>query len=168
MTTLPQQVRYIQRPKTSGTINQSHLMVNEERDEEMTRSTLAAFRAKEEEIERRKIEVKEKVKAQLGRVEVETKRLAEIRQELEALHDPTRKEIVVIRKRVDSINRDLKPLGLNCQKKEKEYRDALEAFNEKNREKGQLIAKLVELVSESEKLRLKKLEELSKNIDSLS
>lgn len=52
----------------------------EDRDEEMTRSALAAFRAKEEEIERRKTEVRHKVEAQLGRVEEQTKRLAQIRQ----------------------------------------------------------------------------------------
>ncbi|KAH6836694.1 RAB6-interacting golgin [Perilla frutescens var. hirtella] len=156
------------RIKNSGMI--SHVgspLLNEERDEEMTRSALAAFRAKEEEIERRKIEVRDKVQAQLGRVEEETKRLAEIREELESLHDPMRKEVGIVRKRIDIINRDLKPMGLSCQKKEKEYKEALEAFNEKNREKGQLIARLVELVTESEKVRLKKLEELSKNIDSL-
>ncbi|KAL3850327.1 hypothetical protein ACJIZ3_012209 [Penstemon smallii] len=139
----------------------------EDKDEEMTRSALASFRAKEEEIERRKTQIKEKVQSQLGRVEEETKRLAEIREELESLTDPMRKEVTNISKRIDLINRDLKPLGLSCQKKEKEYKEVLEAFNEKNKEKGQLVAKLVELVTESEKLRLKKLEELSKNIDSL-
>ncbi|BBH07686.1 unknown function family protein DUF662, partial [Prunus dulcis] len=171
-------------------------------DEEMSRSALSTFRAKEEEIERKKMEVREKVQAQLGRVEEETKRLATIREELEGLADPMRKEVSQVRKKIDSINKELKPLGHTCQKKEKEYRDALEAFNEKNREKVQLITKLMEvcnldglnlnlsavepasnfglarlrsstrpnsqpilikLVSESEKLRMKKLEELSKN-----
>lgn len=67
--------------KNSGMI--SHVgspLLQEERNEEMTRSALAAFRAKEEEIERRKVEVREKVEVQLGRVEEETKRLAEIRE----------------------------------------------------------------------------------------
>ncbi|KAK6138424.1 hypothetical protein DH2020_027834 [Rehmannia glutinosa] len=158
----PQQAQILRLKNSGMMIN--HIgspLMNEERDEEMTKSALAAFRAKEEEIERRKIEVREKVQVQLGRVEEETKRLAEIREELEALSDPMRKEVANIRKKIDFINRDLKPLGLTCQKK------ALEAFNEKNREKGQLVAKLVELVAESEKLRLKKLEELCKNIDSL-
>lgn len=50
---------------------------------------------------------------------------------------------------------------------EKEYKECLDAFNEKSREKAQLISKLMELVSESEKLRMKKLEELSKSINSL-
>lgn len=49
-------------------------------DEEMSRSALSTFRAKEEEIERKKMEVREKVQAQLGRVEEETKRLATIRE----------------------------------------------------------------------------------------
>ncbi|KAG8371193.1 hypothetical protein BUALT_Bualt13G0061600 [Buddleja alternifolia] len=159
------------RIKNSGMINGHDYvgspLMNEDRDEEMTRSALTAFHAKEEEIERKKSEVREKIQAQLGRVEEETKRLAEIREELEGLSDPKRKEVSMIRKRIDLLNRDLKTMGLSCQKKEKEYKEALEAFNDKNREKGQLVAKLVELVTESEKLRLKRLEELGKNIDSL-
>jgi len=136
-------------------------------DEEMSRSALSTFRAKEEEIERKKMEVREKVQAQLGRVEEETKRLATIREELEGLSDPMRKDVSLVRKKIDTVNKELKPLGHTCQKKEKEYREALEAFNDKNREKVQLITKLMELVGESEKLRMKKLEELSKNIDSM-
>ncbi|XP_057534326.1 uncharacterized protein LOC130812759 isoform X1 [Amaranthus tricolor] len=139
-------------------------------DEEITRSALSNFRAKEEEIERKKMEVRERVQAQLGRVEEETKRLAMIREELEALADPMRKEVSLVRKRIDTVNKELKPLGTTVQKKEKEYKEALDAFNDKNKEKVQLINKLVELdqlVGESERLRMKKLEELSKSIESM-
>ncbi|KAK4440634.1 hypothetical protein Salat_0398300 [Sesamum alatum] len=147
--------------KNSGTIdNIVSPLLDECRNEETTNSALTTFRAMEEEIERRKTEVRERVLAQLGHMEEETKRLAEI----EALADPKRKEVAVIRKRIDLINRELKPLGQSCGKKEKEYKEAIEAFNEKNKEKGELIGKLLELVSESEKLRLEKLEELCKNI----
>lgn len=68
--------------KNSGMISHvgSPNLLNEDRDEEMTRSALTTFRAKEEEIERRKVEVRDKVQARLGRVEEETKRLAEIRE----------------------------------------------------------------------------------------
>lgn len=45
-----------------------------------SRSALSVFKAKEEQIERKKMEVREKVFAQLGRVEEESKRLAFIRQ----------------------------------------------------------------------------------------
>ncbi|CAN7051776.1 unnamed protein product, partial [Brassica rapa subsp. trilocularis] len=137
-------------------------------DEEMARSALSAFRAKEDEIEKRKMEVRERVKAQLGRVEEETRRLANIREELENMADPMRKEVSLVRKKIDSVNKELKPLGATVQKKEREYKEALDTFNEKNREKVQLITKLMEmgqLVGESEKLRLKKLEELSKSIE---
>ncbi|CAL5194196.1 unnamed protein product [Lathyrus oleraceus] len=154
--------------QNSGSLSFSSHLSKE--DEEMSRSALSTFRAKEEEIEKKKMEVREKVQFQLGRVEEETKRLATIReefQELEALADPMRKEVSVVRKKIDSVNKELKPLGQSCQKKEKEYKDALEAFNDKNREKVQLITKLMELVGESERLRMKKLEELSKNIDSM-
>ncbi|XP_010558988.1 PREDICTED: uncharacterized protein LOC104827507 isoform X2 [Tarenaya hassleriana] len=134
-------------------------------DEEMTRAALSAYTEKEDEIERKKMEVRERVQAQLGRVEEETRRLALIREELESLADPMRKEVSVVRKKIDTMNKELKPLGATVQKKEREYKEALDAFNEKNREKAQLITKLMELVGESEKLRLKKLEELSKSIE---
>ncbi|XP_030453802.1 uncharacterized protein LOC115664233 [Syzygium oleosum] len=136
-------------------------------DEEMSRSALSNFRAKEEEIERKKLEVREKVMSHLGRVEEETKRLATIREELEALSDPMRKDVALVRKKIDAVNKELKPLGYTCQKKEREYKEALEAFNEKNKEKVQLVNKLMELVGESEKMRMKKLEELAKSIETL-
>ncbi|GAB4824737.1 hypothetical protein Ancab_007602 [Ancistrocladus abbreviatus] len=164
---LEQQQVQVLRMKNSGAISNIEGPMKDDKDEELSISVLSAFRAKEEEIEKRKMVVKERVQAHLGRMEVETKRLAEIREELEALHDPMRKEVAFIRKRIDTVNKELKPLGLTCQKKEREYKEVLEAFNEKSREKAQLVAKLMELISESERLRLKKLEELSKNIESL-
>ncbi|KAF6148033.1 hypothetical protein GIB67_024208 [Kingdonia uniflora] len=164
---LEKQHSQLQIVKYSSNNNLTMSQHMEEKEEEITKSALITFRAKEEEIEKKKLEVRERVRAQLGRVEEETKRLAEIREELEGLVDPMRKEVAVVRKRIDAVNKDLKPLGQSCQKKEKEYKEALEVFNEKNKEKAQLITKLMELVGESERLRMKKLEELSKNIDSL-
>lgn len=149
----------------SGSLSFNGAMTKE--DEEMAKSALNTFRAKEEEIERKKLEVRERVQAQLGRIEEETRRLATIREELEALSDPMKKEVSVVRKKIDSVNKELKPLGQSCQKKEREYKEALEAFNDKNKEKVQLITKLMELVSESERLRMKKLEELSKSIETI-
>ncbi|KMZ72407.1 hypothetical protein ZOSMA_165G00320 [Zostera marina] len=134
-------------------------------EEEMSLSL--SFRAKEEHIEMKKMEVREKVFQQLGRVEEETKRLANIREELEALADPTRKEVATLRKKIDTINRELKPLTQYCQKKEKEYKDAMEACNEKNKGKFQLVSKVMELINNSEKVRMNRLEELSRTVDSL-
>ncbi|RLM74187.1 hypothetical protein C2845_PM15G07420 [Panicum miliaceum] len=139
----------------------------EEAGEGSSRSALSVFKDKEEQIERRKMEVREKVFAHLGRVEEESKRLAFIRQELEGMADPTRKEVESIRKRIDTVNRQLKPLGKSCVKKEKEYKEVLEAYNEKSKEKALLVNRLIELVSESERMRMKKLEELNKTVDSL-
>jgi uncharacterized membrane protein len=65
--------------QNSGSLSFSSSNLSKE-DEEMSRSALSAFRAKEEEIERKKMEVREKVQAHLGRVEEETKRLATIRE----------------------------------------------------------------------------------------
>ncbi|TXG73676.1 hypothetical protein EZV62_002255 [Acer yangbiense] len=162
-----QQQQQIQKVKNSGLISVNGSPVREDKEEEMARSALTMFRAKEEEIEKKKTEVRDKVCAQLGRVEEATKRLAEIREELESLSDPTRKDVASIRKRIDTVNKELRPLGQNCQKKEREYKEALEAFNDKNKEKAQLLSKLMELAGESEKLRMKKLEELSKNVELL-
>ncbi|KAK7858563.1 uncharacterized protein LOC112009076 [Quercus suber] len=154
----------MQKMKNIG--SSGRLSTEESEDEDISRLAISTFQAKEEEIERRKMAVKEKVELQLGRAEEETKRLAQIWDELEVLTDPMRKEVAVVRKKIDTANRDLKPLGQSCQKKEKEYKEALEAFQEKNKEKTQLIATLMELLTESEKLRMKKLEELSKNVES--
>ncbi|XP_059307690.1 uncharacterized protein LOC132059178 [Lycium ferocissimum] len=135
---------------------------NNDEDQEMTKLALASFRAREEEIERKKLEVKGRVESQLSRAEEETKRLVRVWEELEVLTDPMRKEVAMVRKKIDVVNREIKSLGQTCQKKEKEYREVLEAFNEKNNEKTQLTSTLVELVKESEKFRMGKLEELSK------
>ncbi|XP_073298056.1 uncharacterized protein [Primulina huaijiensis] len=164
--TLENQLSMTQSGSNSGNLSFSGSSARE--DEEMSISALSTFRAKEEEIEKRKMEVKEKVQAQLGRIEEETRRLATIREELDGLADPMRKEISVVRKKIDVINKELKPLGQTCQKKEREYKEALEAVNEKNKEKVQLITRLMELVGESEKLRMTKLEELNKNIETMN
>lgn len=153
----------MQSGQISGSLSFNGVLSKE--DEEMSKSALSTFRAKEEEIEKKKMEVKERVAAQLGRIEEETKRLATIREELESLGDPMKKEVSLVRKKIDAVNKELKPLGVNCQKKEREYKEALETFNEKNKEKVQLITRLMELVGESEKMRMKKLEELSKSIE---
>ncbi|XP_021299419.1 uncharacterized protein LOC110428067 [Herrania umbratica] len=159
----------MQKMKNLGSMGSSGRSSMEENieDEEISRLAISTFQAKEEEIERKKMEVKEKVEMQLGRAEEETRRLSMIWEELEVLSDPLRKEVAMVRKKIDMTNRELKPLGQSCQKKEKEYKEALEAFNEKNKEKAQLVTTLTEMLTESERLRMKKLEELSKNIESI-
>ncbi|RVW34144.1 hypothetical protein CK203_044444 [Vitis vinifera] len=160
----------LQMQKTKNNLSSSGrlatMMMMEDEEEDVTRSAISTLQSREEEIERKKMEVRQKVELQLSRAEEETRRLAQIWEELEVLADPLRKEVAVVRKKIDMANRDIKPLGQSCQKKEKEYKEALEAFNEKNREKAQLVTTLMELLSESEKLRMKKLEDLSKHVDS--
>ncbi|GMN52714.1 hypothetical protein TIFTF001_021855 [Ficus carica] len=133
--------------------------------QDVSRLAISTCQAREEEIERMKMEVKERVELQLGRAEEETRRLAQIWEELEEMADPLRKDVANVRKRIDMANRELKPLGQSCQKKEKEYKEALELFNEKGKEKAQLVTTLMELMAESERLRMQKLEELSKHIE---
>ncbi|KAI3427718.1 RAB6-interacting golgin [Psidium guajava] len=139
--------------------------VNE--DEDISSLAISTLQAREEEIARKKMEVKERVELQLGRAEEATRRLAQIWEDLEELADPLRKEVATVRKKIDVVIRELKPLGQSCHKKEKEFKEAMEAFNEKSKEKALLMATLMELLSESEKSRMKKLEELSKNAESV-
>ncbi|KAK6156305.1 hypothetical protein DH2020_010553 [Rehmannia glutinosa] len=112
------------------------------------------------------MEVRQRVESQLTRAEEEAKRLTQVWEELEVFTDPMRKDVTTVRRRLDTTNRDLKSLAQICQKKEKEYKEAMEAFQEKSKEKAQLTTALVELVNQSENFRMKKLEELSKILNS--
>ncbi|KAK1416581.1 hypothetical protein QVD17_32372 [Tagetes erecta] len=123
------------------------------------------FRAKEEEIEKKKMQVREKLKFQLDRAEEKTRRLSQVWEEVEVFKDPMRKELAIVRKKVDKANHELKSLRKSCLKKEKEYREAMEVLQNKNKEKKELTITLVELVKKSEEARLKKLDDLSKIID---
>ncbi|GLT55776.1 hypothetical protein SLA2020_288680 [Shorea laevis] len=99
--------------KNLGSIgNSGRLSTDQENEDgEISRLAISTLQAREEEIERKKMEVKERVELQLGRAEQETKRLAQIWEELEVLGDPMRKEVAAVRKKIDMANRDLKPLG---------------------------------------------------------
>jgi hypothetical protein len=71
-----QSMQMVLRVKHSSSLGGS----DEEEGEASSRSALSAFKDKEEQIERRKTEVREKVFLHLGRVEESSKRLAFIRQ----------------------------------------------------------------------------------------
>lgn len=152
---------------TTEPMTSSRRFTPEETEDEISKSAISQVQAKEQEIEKKKLEIKEKVQLHLGKAEEETKRLTQIWEELEELADPTRKEVATVRKRIDVVNKELKSLGQNCQKKEKEYKDAVEGLNEKNKEKTQLVSTLMELLAESEKLRMSKLEKLNKHMELL-
>ncbi|VVB02309.1 unnamed protein product [Arabis nemorensis] len=145
------------------TSTKSKLPFDENEEEEIWRK----FQAREEEIERKKTTVKEKVQQRLGFVEEATRSLSQTLEELEIMGDPMRKEVGMLRKKIDMANRDIKSLSQNCQKKEKEYKEIQDAFDEKNKEKAHLVSILMELLTESERLRVKKLEEINKTVGSL-
>lgn len=75
-----QQAAQVMKMKNSGAMSIIGSPTMDDKDEEMSKSVLSAFQAKEEEIEKKKMEVKQRVQLHLGRVEEETKRLAEIRE----------------------------------------------------------------------------------------
>ncbi|KAL1224335.1 hypothetical protein V5N11_035454 [Cardamine amara subsp. amara] len=137
--------------------------MDENQEEEIWRK----FLAREEEIERKKMTVKEKIQQRLGFAEEATRSLTQTLEELDIMGDPMRKEVGMIRKKIDMANREIKSLSQSCQKKEKEYKEILEAFDEKNKEKAHLVSILMELLTESERVRVKKLEEINKTVGSL-
>jgi hypothetical protein len=66
--------------KNLGSIgNSGRLSTDQENEDgEITKLAISTLEAREEEIERNKLEVKEKLELQLGRAEEETRRLAQI------------------------------------------------------------------------------------------
>ena len=75
-----QQAQMMMRMKNSGLISYHGSPMIADDEDELSKSALMAFRVKEEEIKKKKMEVREKVHAHIGRVEEETKKLAEIRE----------------------------------------------------------------------------------------
>eukprot|EP00897_Mesotaenium_endlicherianum_P002785 jgi/Mesen1/2534/ME000161S01586 len=138
----------------------------EAREDDM-KATVQSLKTKEAEIEKRKAEVQERVKLQLTRVEQEAKRLDELKKDLEALEDPTRREVADLRKKIEAIDREIRPLKSLCDRKEKELKDAVANYNEKSEKKNELVGKLFELVTESEKMRMEKLEDLNRHLQAM-
>ncbi|KAL0299038.1 UNVERIFIED_CONTAM: hypothetical protein Sradi_6563600 [Sesamum radiatum] len=93
------------------------LSADDEEEDEASKMAIASYQAREEEIERRKMEVRERVESQLSRAEEEAKRLTQVWEELEVFTDPMRKDVSSVRKRLDMASRDLKSLQQICQKK---------------------------------------------------
>ncbi|KAG7569372.1 RAB6-interacting golgin [Arabidopsis thaliana x Arabidopsis arenosa] len=145
------------------TSTKSKIPMDENQEEEIWRK----FQAREEEIERKKMAVKDKIQQRLGFAEEATRSLTQTLEGLEIMGDPMRKEVGMVRKKIEMANREIKSLSQSCQKKEKEYKEIQEAFDEKNKEKAHLVSILMELLAESERVRVKKLEEINKTVGSL-
>ncbi|EFH55865.1 hypothetical protein ARALYDRAFT_482609 [Arabidopsis lyrata subsp. lyrata] len=141
----------------------SKIPMDENQEEEIWRK----FQAREEEIERKKMAVKDKIQQRLGFAEEATRSLTQTLEGLEIMGDPMRKEVGMVRKKIEMANREIKSLSQSCQKKEKEYKEIQEAFDEKNKEKSHLVSILMELLAESERVRVKKLEDINKTVGSL-
>ncbi|CAL9235745.1 unnamed protein product [Arabidopsis halleri] len=141
----------------------SKIPMDENQEEEIWRK----FQAREEEIERKKMAVKDKIQQRLGFAEEATRSLTQTLEGLEIMGDPMRKEVGMVRKKIEMANREIKSLSQSCQKKEKEYKEIQEAFDEKNKEKAHLVSILMELLAESERVRVKKLEDINKTVGSL-
>ncbi|CAI5978135.1 unnamed protein product [Closterium sp. NIES-65] len=124
-------------------------------------ATETSLRTKEEELRRMQEAVQKRVAQQVTRVEQEAKKLEQLRKELDTIEDPTKKEVADLRKRIELVDRELRPMRALVERKEKELKDATTAYNNKNAQKSELVGKLFEIVTESERQRLAKLEEIT-------
>ncbi|CAI9753633.1 unnamed protein product [Fraxinus pennsylvanica] len=68
--TLKSQLSLAQSGQILGSLSIDETLIKE--DEEMTKSALSTFRAKEKEIEKKQLEVKKRVQAELGSIQEET------------------------------------------------------------------------------------------------
>ncbi|CAM6103502.1 unnamed protein product [Calypogeia fissa] len=135
--------------------------------QKLEESILITTHAREEAIEKRKLQVKEKVQLQMNRVTTEARKLDELRREVDSLEDPTKKEVAEIRKKIESVDKELRPLQLLCAKREKELKEAVEAHNQKAKIKTELVMQLMEIVTKSEKIRMQKLDELNRHLEAM-
>ncbi|CAI9756719.1 unnamed protein product [Fraxinus pennsylvanica] len=87
----------------------------------MGRFALSTFMVEEEEIQTRKMEVQERVLAHMGRIEQENRRLSTVREELEALADPRKKEVTLVQKKIDAANKELKTLDRPVRRRSIEF-----------------------------------------------
>jgi len=86
--------------------------------------------------------------------------LNKIRIELERLDLSIDQDVLILREKIDSIDRDVAYLYQQVVKKEKEYSQAKAAYETKNNEKKMLTDHLNLIIFENEKRKDKKLEEL--------
>eukprot|EP00245_Coleochaete_scutata_P005796 TRINITY_DN19666_c0_g1_i1.p1 TRINITY_DN19666_c0_g1~~TRINITY_DN19666_c0_g1_i1.p1 ORF type:complete len:228 (-),score=83.76 TRINITY_DN19666_c0_g1_i1:631-1314(-) len=135
------------------------------RKEDQANAVVQTVAAKEEVINRKKQEMQGKVHAHLTRINQEAKRLDDLGKEIAALGDPTKREVADIRRQIENVDRELRPLKAMCEKKEKELKDAVGHYNEKSKQKTELVGRLMEIVTESERIRLQKLDELNRSLE---
>ncbi|ANM62261.1 RAB6-interacting golgin (DUF662) [Arabidopsis thaliana] len=95
------------------TSTKSKIPMEENQEEEIWRN----FQAREEEIERKKMAVKDKIQQRLGFAEEATRSLTQTLEGLEIMGDPMRKEVGMVRKKIEMANREIKSLSQSCQKK---------------------------------------------------
>lgn len=125
------------------------------------------MRTKEEEINKRKAEMFGKMNEQMTRVQQQARHLEGLRKELEALEDPTKKEVAELRKRIEAVDRELRPMKSVVDRKEKELKELSKSVVEKSHQKAELVSQLFDIVTESERVRMAKLEELNRALQAM-
>mmetsp|Transcript_76728 Transcript_76728/g.115459 ORF Transcript_76728/g.115459 Transcript_76728/m.115459 type:complete len:119 (-) Transcript_76728:22-378(-) len=95
-----------------------------------------------------------------GKMMKEQQRLEEVRRELAQLSEPTRRDVEIIRERLEKADRDLAWCRRDHDVKKKAYETALEVMEKKDKEKQALADHLRLIIHESEKRKTAKLEEL--------
>eukprot|EP00961_Rhodomonas_salina_P061655 827744-Rhodomonas_salina.1 len=94
--------------------------------------------AAEEEIKKKEKYVRDRMQQEYGKMMKEQQRLEEVRRELAQLSEPTRRDVEIIRERLEKADRDLAWCRRDHDVKKKAYETALEVMEKKDKEKQAL------------------------------
>mmetsp|Transcript_41531 Transcript_41531/g.111311 ORF Transcript_41531/g.111311 Transcript_41531/m.111311 type:complete len:211 (-) Transcript_41531:37-669(-) len=114
----------------------------------------------EEEFKRKEKILRDKMQSEFGKIHSKQRQLEEIRRELEKLEEPMRRDVSLIRTRLETLDRDLLFATKEHARKKKEYEEAAEALDKKRQEKSMLAEHLRMIIHDNEQRKASKLEEL--------
>mmetsp|Transcript_36573 Transcript_36573/g.57127 ORF Transcript_36573/g.57127 Transcript_36573/m.57127 type:complete len:146 (-) Transcript_36573:1286-1723(-) len=116
--------------------------------------------AAEEEIKRKEKLVRERMQAEYAKMQKEQQRLQEVQRELEKMGEPGRKDVEIIRDKLETVDRELAFAIKDHERKKKAYESAADFMEKKRQEKTMLCDHLRMIIHENEQRKTKKLEDL--------
>eukprot|EP01112_Ceratiomyxa_fruticulosa_P012483 TRINITY_DN3459_c0_g1_i2.p1 TRINITY_DN3459_c0_g1~~TRINITY_DN3459_c0_g1_i2.p1 ORF type:complete len:163 (-),score=46.30 TRINITY_DN3459_c0_g1_i2:148-636(-) len=119
----------------------------------------------EEEIKKKKEIVKKMLSERYNKTKEELATLRIVQQELDKLEHTLDSDVVILRERIDAVERDIVYYESYYRKKEKEYKEAKAVFDKKLNEKKLLTDHLSLIIFENEKRKDEKLREMMSKLE---
>ena len=121
--------------------------------------------AREEELQRQEKAVRDALGQRLAAQQEESRRLATVQQELEELDNALRKDVVIIRTKIEACGKDLKRKEEAYLRSKAAFERDEKAFRAAERMKSDLSGHLALLLRENEQRKLDKLASLAQQLD---